>query len=113
MFCFAFFFALKRFFVAHLKCKRNVGTVTQQCLQRVRGGEPEGVRKHLLSKKVVLCSKKGFIRRSQRGGKWGRVAAPKFCGFGLEFSQMFWAGGAFYVAWALQHQSENPSCSER
>ena len=31
--------------------------------QRVRGGEPEGVRKHLLSKKVFLCSKKVFRRK--------------------------------------------------
>ena len=31
--------------------------------QRVRGGEPEGVRKHLLSKKVFLCSKKDFRRK--------------------------------------------------
>ena len=30
--------------------------------QRVRGGEPEGVRKHLLSKQVFLCSKKVFRR---------------------------------------------------
>ena len=30
---------------------------------RVRGGEPEGVRKHLLSKKVFLCSKKVFRRK--------------------------------------------------
>ena len=28
--------------------------------QRVGGGEPEGVRKHLLSKKVLLCLKKVF-----------------------------------------------------
>ena len=31
--------------------------------QRIRGGEPEGVRKHLLSKKVFLCSKKVFRRK--------------------------------------------------
>ena len=29
----------------------------------VKGGEPEGVRKHLLSKKVFLCSKKVFRRK--------------------------------------------------
>ena len=31
--------------------------------QRAEGGEPEGVRKHLLSKKVFLCSKKVFRRK--------------------------------------------------
>ena len=44
------------------------------------------------------------------GGNGGGVTAPQFCGFGLEFSQMFWDGGAFHVSWAVQHQSENPSC---
>ena len=33
--------------------------------QRVRGGEPEGVKKHLLSKKVFLCSKR-FLERKRR-----------------------------------------------
>ena len=30
---------------------------------RVRGGEPEGVRKRFLSKKVFLCSKKAFRKK--------------------------------------------------
>ena len=53
-----------------------------------------------------------IVRRSQRGGgNGGGVTAPKFCGFGLEFSQMFWAGPrGFPFSWALQPQSENPSC---
>ena len=34
-----------------------------ECSRRVRGGEPEGVRKHLLSKKVFVCSKKVFRRK--------------------------------------------------
>ena len=33
--------------------------------QRVRGGEPEGVRKHLRSKKVHLCFKKAFRRKKR------------------------------------------------
>ena len=35
--------------------------------ERVRGGEPEGVRKHLLSKKV-FCFKKVFRRKKGSGG---------------------------------------------
>ena len=42
------------------------------------------------------------------GENGGGVTAPKFCGFGLEFSQMFWDGGVFHVSWAVQHQSETP-----
>ena len=46
--------------------------LTGQKSQRVRGCEPEGVRKHLLSKKVFLCSKKvcrkkkGFLRNLRK-----------------------------------------------
>ena len=36
----------------------------QDWSQRVRGGEPEGVRKHLPSKKVLLYSKK-VVRRTK------------------------------------------------
>ena len=31
--------------------------------QRVRGGEPEGVRKHFLSEKVLLCSENVFRKK--------------------------------------------------
>ena len=50
--------------------KNDVRTAEKRMLQcnfcssqRVRGGEPEGVRKHLLSKKGFLCSKKVFRRK--------------------------------------------------
>ena len=60
---------------------------------------------------TCMFSSDELLRRSQRGGgNGGGVTAPKFCGFRLDFSQMFWDGGAFHVSCAVQHQSENPSC---
>ena len=34
-----------------------------QCSQKVKGREREGVRKHILSKKALLCSKDVFRRK--------------------------------------------------
>ena len=58
---------------------------------------------------IPICQK--FSDGAKGGGEnGGGVTAPKFCGFGLEFSQMFWDGGAFHASWAVHYQSENPSC---
>ena len=57
-----------------------------------------------------FCKRKAQTEPKGRGENGGGVTAPKFCGFGLEFSQMFWDGGAFHVSWAVHCQSENPSC---
>ena len=49
------------------------------------------------------------------GGNGGGVTAPKFCVFGLEFSQMFWAGGVSMFLGLYSTNRKTPRCqsSER